>query len=137
MAIGNDECVAGPERWRSELLRVFMDHPPIGIAVFDRSMHYLAINGPYREALGLGDRNIVGHSYYEVFPEIPERWRQMHRRCLAGATERSEADPWVRANGTLEWYRWEIQPWYEAADVVGGIVLFTENVTAQKRAENE
>jgi PAS domain S-box-containing protein len=136
MAIGSDECVAGPERWRSELLRVFMDHPPIGIAVFDRSMHYLAINGPYREALGLGDRNIVGHSYYEVFPEIPERWRQMHRRCLAGATERSEADPWVRANGNLEWYRWEIQPWYEAADVVGGIVLFTENVTAQKRSEN-
>ena len=136
MATGSDECAAGPEPWRSELLRLCMDHPPIGVAVFDRSMHYLAVNRPFREALGLAERDIVGHSHYEFFSEIPEHWREMHRRCLAGGTERSEADPWVRANGALEWYRWEIQPWYEAPGVVGGIVLFTENVTDLKHSES-
>ncbi|WP_213030909.1 PAS domain-containing protein, partial [Acinetobacter baumannii] len=67
-------------------MRLFLNRPPWGVAVFDSGMHYLALNQPFREALDLDDQDLIGRSHYDVFPEIPERWRDIHRRCLAGAT---------------------------------------------------
>lgn len=74
-------------------------------------------------------QDLVGRRHYEVFPEIPERWKEVHRRCLAGATERAAEEPFQRADGTLDWVRWEIQPWHEDDGEVGGIILFSEVIT--------
>ncbi|MGE5377768.1 MAG: ATP-binding protein, partial [Bacteroidota bacterium] len=55
--------------------------------------------------------------------------------CLAGAVERCEEDPFPRADGHLDWVRWEIRPWYEETGRVGGIILFSEVITGRKLAE--
>ena len=39
----------------------------------------------WREDYGLSDENIIRRCHYEVFPEIYERWREIHQRCLKGA----------------------------------------------------
>ncbi len=122
---------------REELLRLCFDAAPAGIAMFDREMRYVAASKRYKQDHGVADQDLIGRSHYDVFPEIPEWWRAVHKRCLAGATERREADPFRRADGTLEYYRWEIRPWYDATGDVGGIVLFSENVTAQMTVEAE
>jgi signal transduction histidine kinase/ActR/RegA family two-component response regulator len=70
-----------------------------------------------------------------LFPEVPERWREIHRRCLAGATERCDEEAFPRADDETDWLRWEIRPWQDEQDAVGGIVLFSEVITARKRAE--
>jgi PAS domain S-box-containing protein len=38
-------------------------------------------------------------------------------------------------DGTLDWVRWEIHPWYEADGEIGGIMLFSEVITDRKLAE--
>jgi light-regulated signal transduction histidine kinase (bacteriophytochrome) len=83
----------------------------------------------------LGERDVVGRSHYEVFPEIPERWKEVHRRCLAGAVESCEEDAFPRPDGTTDWLRWEVQPWRKADDTIGGIIIFSERVSERKRAE--
>jgi PAS domain S-box-containing protein len=120
-----------------ELLRLGIDAAPAGIAMFDRQMRYVAVNRLYRDHLSLGDKPLLGRTHYDVFPEIPQRWRDIHSRCLAGATEDCDADPFVRANGTLEYYRWSIHPWHDHAGAVGGIVLFLENVTLRVAEQAE
>jgi PAS domain S-box-containing protein len=118
-------------------LRRYMESAPAAIATFDREMRYLAISQRFREDYRLGQQKILGRSHYEVFPEIPEAWRAVHRRCLAGAVERSKGEPFLRSDGNEQWIRWEIQPWYHADGSVGGIVLFSEEITRQERAEEE
>ena len=34
-----------------------------------------------------GRESIVGLNHYEVHPDMPERWKEIHRRVLAGAAE--------------------------------------------------
>ena len=116
------------------ILRRCIEAAPTGLAMFDREMRYLAASRTYREAQHLGDQNIIGHCVYDLRPECAARCREIHRRCLAGASERREADPFLRPDGTIEWHRWAIEPWHEADGRIGGIVLFREDVTEQQRA---
>jgi PAS domain S-box-containing protein len=123
---------------RSEhLLKLFVEHAPAAIAMFDRSMTYIAASQRFFVDYQITGQPIIGRTHYEVFPEIPERWRAIHRRCLAGAVERADEDPFPRDDGTLDWVRWEIHPWHEASGEIGGLVLFSEVITARKQAEAE
>jgi PAS domain S-box-containing protein len=122
-------------RTRELDLRRFAEFAPVAIAMFDREMRYLAVSRRFRDDYSLGDRELVGTSHYEVFPEIPEDWREIHRRCLAGATERNPGEAFARQDGTEQWIRWEIQPWHRTDGNIGGIILFSEDITQQKRSE--
>ncbi|MEC4983762.1 MAG: PAS domain S-box protein [Oscillatoria sp. PMC 1068.18] len=116
-------------------LRLLIEHSPAAIAMFDCQMRYLVVSNSWLEAYNLGSREVIGVSHYEIFPEIDDRWKQIHQRCLAGAVERCEEDPFPRADGNLDWVRWEIRPWYNSAEEIGGIVIFSEVITARKQAE--
>ena len=119
----------------NHLMRLFVEHSPAAIAMFDREMCYIAASRRFSQDYGLGEQKLVGRSHYEVFPEISPEWKAVHQRCLAGAVERSAEDPFPRQDGSLDWVRWEIHPWYENPGQVGGLVLFSEVITTRKQAE--
>jgi PAS domain S-box-containing protein len=120
-----------------QILRLFVEHSPASIAMFDDEMRYLVASNRYRVDYALGEQDIIGRSHYEIFPEMPQRWKDIHQRCLAGAIEKCEEDPFPRADGKLDWVRWEIHPWYEKTDKIGGIILFSEVVTERVHAQQE
>ena len=122
-------------RTKREKLRLFIDGAPAGIAMFDTEMNYIAASRRFAEDYGVAADDLIGRSHYDVFPEVPERWREIHRRCLAGETIRCEEEPFPRADGHLDWVRWEIRPWHSAPDRIGGIILFAENITERKTIE--
>lgn len=124
-------------RVSEERLRLSIEWAPAAIAMFDRDMRYMAVSRRFAEEFKIAPDDLIGRSHYDVFPEIPERWREVHRRCLAGATERCAEEPFVRQDGSVAWVSWEIRPWYEGDGRIGGIALFSENITWRKRAEDD
>lgn len=114
-----------------QILRLFVEHSPASIAMFDSNMRYLVASHRFLADYDLGEQNLIGRSHYDVFPEISERWKEFHRRSLAGETLKNSNDPFPRTDGKTDWVRWEIRPWYESQNLIGGIILFSEVITAQ------
>jgi diguanylate cyclase (GGDEF)-like protein/PAS domain S-box-containing protein len=128
-------------RKRRDLLQRFISLAPAALAMFDREMRYIAVSRRWIEENLAGGRSgdgsflgqeIIGRSHYEVVPDIPEKWKEAHRRGLAGEKLRREEDRYDRADGTVRWVRWEMVPWRMEDGTVGGIVLSSEDITALK-----
>ncbi len=116
-------------------LRLFVEYAPAAVAMVDREMRYLLVSRRWKTDYNLGDQEIIGRSHYEVFPSLPEHCRQVHQRCLAGASEHNPEDLFVSPDGTIIWVQWEIHPWYTEANEVGGLLLFSQVITDRKLAE--
>jgi len=117
------------------LLRLFIKHTPAAIAMFDTDMRYLQVSDRFLTDYDLEGQDLIGRSHYEVFPDLPERWRQAHQRILAGAVERCEEDFYIAKDGSTGWLQWESLPWRKVNGEIGGLILFTQVITARKRAE--
>ena len=126
------------------MLQSFVENTPAAVAMLDKNLCYIAVSKRWLQDYHLGERDLRGLHHYDVFPEIRSlpHWQAIHQRCLAGAFERSEEDSFVRADGHVEWVRWEMRPWLDEKGNIGGVIMFTEVITqrkldAQKLAQSE
>lgn len=119
-------------------LKLLVEHAPAAIAMFDKDMRYLATNARYVLDYGLnaaaGAEALIGRSHYDVFPKMPERWRDVHRRVLAGEALAENNEPFARADGSIDWVNWDMVPWRQSDGSVGGTILSSEVVTARRQA---
>ncbi len=129
----NTEQLLAAERTR---LSAFVRHAPAAVAMFDRQVQYVAASERWYTDYKLEGQEIIGRSHYDVFPDCPQVWKDIHRRCLEGAVERSDSDTW-RPPGWVrdQVLRWEIRPWYDQEGDVAGIMMFTQDITADKELE--
>lgn len=114
------------------ILELFVEHAPAAIAMFDNQMRYILVSKRFRIDNNLDDIDLKGKYHYDVFPNIPERWKKVHRECLNGKPQHLDEDYFVLPDGNLEWLKWEVIPWYESENVIGGLLLFTETITKHK-----
>lgn len=112
--------------------RTLVDVTPAAIAMFDTQMQYLVANQAWYRQYGLENQEIIGRSHYEIFPDIPQHWKDIHTRCLTGAIEKCEADLWQRQDGNSDWLCWEIRPWIDRNGNIGGLLMYTEVITQIK-----
>ncbi len=116
-------------------LRLFVEHTPAAVAMFDREIRYMTVSRGWYEEYGLTERNIEGRSHYDVFPTLPERWKTLHQRAVAGESLSRDRDPFVREDGKTTWVRWALHPWRNEQGDIGGIIMFTEVITHQVEHE--
>ncbi len=116
---------------RESTLRLFIDHAPAAVAMFDREMRYITASRRWIEDYQL-TTDVIGKSHYEVFPDLPRPWHEAHQRALQGEVLSSQEDRFVNQLGLEQWLRWEVRPWFTSEGSIGGIVIFTEDITSQK-----
>jgi PAS domain S-box-containing protein len=126
-----EEALRNSERQHRQLIH----EAPISVAMFDLEMRYLAASRRWVEAYGSGNRHLVGLCHYDLAPDLPERWKEIHRRGLAGENSRNDRDSWTREDGTQYWLRWAVSPWHGSTGDIGGVVIIAEDITEQVRAE--
>ena len=120
---------------REKVMQYIIKYDPNAIAVYDQNLHYIAASDRYLQDYNIQGQNIIGMHHYDVFPEMPQKWKDVHQRVLAGAIERDDDDFFVRTDGSITYNRWECRPWYRADGKIGGMITYTEVITERKQAE--
>jgi len=111
-------------------LSAFVSHIPAAVAMLDTDLQYIAYSNRWLEEYKLPNNDITGIAHYEVFPNISDEWKQIHKRCLKGEIIRNEEDVWCPIGWQHDQYlRWEIRPWFRHDNTIGGIMMMTQDIT--------
>ena len=122
---------------KEEHNKIFIDKAPNAMAMFDNDMRFLAASDRWRSDYNLNDKEITGKSLYEIFPEIEEEWKKIHQDCLAGAIHHEDEIAYKWPDGRVQWLSYDIRPWYISPDKIGGLLIYTLDITAIKEKEKE
>lgn len=115
----------------------FIKYMPAAVAVFDQQMRYVMVSDRWLADYHLTATTILGKSHYDIFPEIlnmPE-WLAAHQKGLQGQESSQESYKWIMPNGKVLWLKWSIHPWKQKDGTIGGIIIFSEDITQQKQIQ--
>lgn len=118
---------------KEKQLRKFVEQAPIAVAMLDNNMRYITYSKKWLDEYGIKEKSITGISHYELFPEIlnmPE-WIQIHQEVLKGAKKMNPKDKFIRENGKVQWISWKLIPWHIEPGKVGGMIMYTSDITEQ------
>ncbi|MCA9096026.1 MAG: PAS domain S-box protein, partial [Planctomycetaceae bacterium] len=118
-------------------LQQFIEHTPAPIAVLDNNLRYVAASRRWITDYRLKYDDITGMRHFDLFKKVPAEWKEVLYRCLGGAVERNDGAKLVRRNGEVQWIRWEVRPWHTPDKRIGGVIIFSEDITDRILAEEE
>ncbi len=121
---------------REEQLKLFIEYAPATIAMFDNNMNYISTSKRWIADFNLEGQEITGRSHYEL-SHVPDELKEVHNRSLEGAIEKCEEYKFVRSDGNIQWVKWEVIPWYSSSGSIGGIIIFSEDITESKLSEKD
>ncbi len=120
-----------------KLMSYIIENTNSGVAVHDKNLRYIYVSQSYLEQYKVKEEDVIGRHHYDVFPDLPQKWRDVHQRVLKGEVLGADLDSYPRDDGTVEWTRWECRPWCNSAGEIGGIIVYTEVITDRVKAEQE
>lgn len=118
-------------------LRLLVEQAPLSIAMFDRDMNYLVTSRRWLNDFGRGNDDLAGLNHYDIHPDLPLVWKQVHQRVLNGEFMRKSNDLWVQADGSQHWYDWAAYPWTNPSGEIVGIIISSDDVTDRLQSEQE
>lgn len=124
-------------RESEEKLSLFIEHAPAALAMFGRDMRYIAASKRWLDDFRIAGTNIIGASHYDILPDISEEWKEIHRRGLNGEFLKNDDDRFVREDGSVQYLKWEVRPWFNDEQEIGGIIIMSEEITARKVNEEK
>jgi|GEM_PF-6299004 len=86
-------------------MRYIIEHANSAVAVHDKDLNYIYLSQRYLDQYNVKEKDIIGKHHYEVFPDLPQKWRDVHQKALRGEVSKAERDPYYRVDRTVVWTR--------------------------------
>lgn len=136
--IGVNVNVTPIVKWEQSLitseaqLKAMIQSLPTPVAMFDKDLRYLAFSSRWEEEWKMFLDSTEGKGVRELFPED---WIEDMHEALTGDIVASDDELIEISPGAEIWVRWLIQPWKDANQQIGGVVVMAENVSRRKETE--
>jgi PAS domain S-box-containing protein len=117
-----------------EQLRSVVSHAPVAMAILDRDLRYVAHSERWLKYWRLRGRSLLGRRHDELFPALPEAYRDALRQALEGKVVTRREDPFPLVDGSKVYIRWTMHPWRRTGRSVDGVVVVVQNIDVLVRA---
>ncbi|MGW8122176.1 PAS domain S-box protein [Roseivirga echinicomitans] len=116
---------------------LFMEQVASAVAMLDRELRYVATSRQWLKDYNLEGLEVIGKKHYDVFKNISQEWKIIHEKCLQGATIKRTEDSFINNEGEILWITWDVRPWYDDNNEIGGILIYAADITPIKEKEKE
>ena len=135
-ATGDTAGSPGQDIPESELLlSLFVQHMPAAVAMVDAEDRYVMVSSRWITDFNLRGEELTGASHFDYFEDPDGHWKRVLKTVKEERVEQGEEARLVRTTGQRFWVRWEVRPWYRSNGERGGSIVFLEDKTARKEAE--
>lgn len=114
---------------RERELQFVLKRVPNPVAVLDKNMRYVLASRKWIDDFNLKDKNIIGKSHYEIFPNLSDEVKILNQRAMNGEIINTKFENIADNNGRLINVKGEIRPWFDINNQVSGIIIFIESMT--------
>jgi signal transduction histidine kinase len=108
----------------------FFRYLPAAIAWVNCQMQILAVTERWLQDYDWETQDMVGECYEQLPIVFPPGWQKIKAECLAGKTVTNTVQPWSKIDGTIDWWRWDICPWYDRNGEIGGLAIHTTLISS-------
>jgi len=123
---------------KEAILQAFIKDTPAAVAMFDSNLNYITVSKQWSEEFNKNHKDLIGSNLYEVFPNIPESRRKIYNNGLKGISYINENEVFLDFKEEFpQHYSWAVKPWYISDGSIGGIILFTKNITSSVKINEE
>lgn len=116
------------------LLKHVIENSNGGLAIFDNQMNYLYVSEMYKKQFRLS-YDPTGMNHYDVFPDLPQKFKDAHARALSGESIEASKDDYLRSSGEQLYSSWSLKPWLDIEGNIGGIISYVQLITNEVEKE--
>ncbi|MGJ8733078.1 MAG: PAS domain-containing sensor histidine kinase [Cellulophaga sp.] len=116
-------------------INLFIDDAPIEMGVLDVNMHFVKCSKLWLNKIAKSEKEIIGKSYYDVFPDTTEEIKKIHEYCLKGSYISFEGEKILSSTGKVQWFNYKINSWKNEKGKVGGLIIVREDISNRRNEE--
>ncbi|WP_183564141.1 PAS domain S-box protein [Mucilaginibacter sp. SP1R1] len=132
-----DDLDENDQQETDERYKTFIAQAPFAIAMVDTDMRYLAFSGKWLTDYDYQADKLIGTVHEHIFPELKSKLKDVYRSSLNGEVNKCDEELVEKADGSVVWIRWDIRPWYNYKNVIGGLLICTEDISVLKQKYQE
>lgn len=117
----------------ARLIKQLMDVSPEAVAILDTTWTYLACSRQFLDAFGLESETVPGRTHADVLPSLLPDLDDFRDTLLSGQVVHLDEAPY-KVDDREEWIDWEIRPWWDDFDKIGGFLLSARFTTESRNA---
>lgn len=120
-------------------LSAFVKHTPAAVAMLDKDLKYVAVSNRWLEEFQPKNQNVIGKYHFDLFAEvIDDEIKELFFSVLRGNIESKQEDIFKLPGSDEDVYvSWEMRPWYMHDGNIGGMMLYTQNITGMIKRREE
>jgi len=120
---------------QQQLLQTFIRESPTPVVMLNREYKVLASSQAWLDLHLLGNhQDVEGQNFNYLFPRSSSQWMPYFMRTEEGETIKSNAELLLQEDGSSRWMKWGLKPWYQEGNLMGGYILYQEDVSARRAA---
>lgn len=123
---------------KEAMMSAFIKDVPATVAMFDTNWNYISVSKQWKEEFHNPKEEVIGMNFFEQFSNIPTNRMQIYQEALQGKSYKNENEIFenITKDAVTQHYNWAVKPWYTTDGSIGGVIIFTQNIT-QSVAFNE
>lgn len=123
---------------KEAMLQSFIRYIPASVAMLDKDLNYLAVSRRWKDEFRYKGKELIGENLFDIYPDVPDERKKIYLEALEGKPYKNENQVFdIVGEEEPQHFIWEVRPWHLPDGSIGGVVIFTQNITSSVKINEE